>query len=210
MVVIQRRDRVGQQCWPCYRARRGHGRCRRKHGQRRRNGTRCCHRAALSYLNRIEPALQRPITKRAPPRQVASMAPDNSRWSNLWLALRSILWTVLMPGVVAGYIPWRFYGVAHVHLTPLNPVHILALVMLGLGAALLSACIWEFARSGRGTLSPVDPPRELVVRGLYRSVRNPMYLSVTMIVLGEVLLAGSRTLFIYWVVFFSAANLFVI
>jgi len=135
---------------------------------------------------------------------------DNLRWSNLWLALRSILWTLLMPGVVAGYIPWRFFGVARAQLTLVNPVHILALLMRGLGAALLIACIWEFARSGRGTLSPVDPPRELVVRGLYRYVRNPMYLSVTMIVLGEVLLSGSRALFIYWVVFFSAANLFVI
>jgi len=138
------------------------------------------------------------------------MPRDTWRWSNLRLALRSILWTILMPGVIAGYIPWRFFGVAHVHVTFASPVHILALVMLGLGAALLSACIWEFARSGRGTLSPVDPPRELVVRGLYRYVRNPMYLSVTMIVLGEVLLTGSRGLFIYWVVFFSAANLFVI
>jgi protein-S-isoprenylcysteine O-methyltransferase Ste14 len=138
------------------------------------------------------------------------MPPNNWRWSSLWLALRSILWTILMPGVIAGYIPWRFYGVAHVHITLANPVHILAVVMLGLGTAMLSACIWEFARSGRGTLSPVDPPRELVVRGLYRYLRNPMYLSVTMIVLGEVLLAGSRGLFIYWVVFFSAANLFMI
>ena len=130
--------------------------------------------------------------------------------SNILLALRSILWTLLMPGMAAGYIPWRFFGLNHAQLTLTNPVHILSLVMLGLGTALLSACIWEFARSGRGTLSPVDPPRELVVRGLYRYVRNPMYLSVTMIVLGEALLIASRALFIYWMVFFTAANLFVI
>ena len=74
---------------------------------------------------------------------------------------------------------------------------------------LLAACVWEFARTGRGTLSPVDPPRKLVVRGLYRYVRNPMYLSVTAIVLGEVLLTGSRALLIYWALWFFAANLFV-
>jgi protein-S-isoprenylcysteine O-methyltransferase Ste14 len=62
---------------------------------------------------------------------------------------------------------------------------------------LLGTCIWEFARRGRGTLAPVDPPRTLVVQDLYRYVRNPMYLSVTMIVLGEALLTGSRVLLEY-------------
>ena len=50
----------------------------------------------------------------------------------------------------------------------------------------------------------------LVVRGLYRHVRNPMYLSVTLIVLGEVLLTGSRALLGYWAVWFVAVNAFVI
>src|SRR5262249_26139074 len=71
-------------------------------------------------------------------------------------------------------------------------------------------CIWEFARSGRGTLAPMDPPRDLVVRGLYRYVRNPMYLGVTAIILGEALLARSQALVLYWAVWFLAANLFVI
>lgn len=132
------------------------------------------------------------------------------RWSSVGLALRSILWTLLLPGLFAGYLPWRFFGLAQVQPDLRNPVHILALLMIGAGAALLLTCIWEFARSGRGTLAPVDPPRELVVRGLYRYVRNPMYLSVTMIVLGEVLLTGSRGLFVYWAIWFVAVNLFVI
>jgi protein-S-isoprenylcysteine O-methyltransferase Ste14 len=75
---------------------------------------------------------------------------------------------------------------------------------------LLAACIVEFARSGRGTLSPVDPPRRLVVRGLYRYVRNPMYLSVTAIILGESVLARSQALGVYWAVWFLAVNLVVI
>jgi protein-S-isoprenylcysteine O-methyltransferase Ste14 len=59
-------------------------------------------------------------------------------------------------------------------------------------------------------LSPVDPPRHLVVRGLYRYVRNPMYLSVTTIVFGEWLLVRSPALAVYWMVWFAGANLFVI
>jgi protein-S-isoprenylcysteine O-methyltransferase Ste14 len=91
-----------------------------------------------------------------------------------------------------------------------SPGHWLGLAAIGIGVVLLGTCIWEFAHRGRGTLAPVDPPRELVVQGLYRYVRNPMYLSVTVIVLGEVLLSGSRTLLAYWAVWFVAANLFVI
>ena len=130
--------------------------------------------------------------------------------TSIGLALRSILWTALLPGLFAGYVPLRFFGLAHVQLSLSNPVHLLGLLAIALGAALLFTCIWEFARSGRGTLAPVDPPRELVVRGLYRYVRNPMYLSVTVILLGEVLLTGSRALLLYWAVWFGLVNLFVI
>jgi protein-S-isoprenylcysteine O-methyltransferase Ste14 len=131
-------------------------------------------------------------------------------WRGIWLAIRSLAWTVLLPGLFAGYFPWRFFGLAHVQLNLHSPVHLFGLLCIGLGAVLLGSCIWEFARTGRGTLAPVDPPRELVVRGLYRYVRNPMYLSVTLIVLGEFVLTGSRPLLIYWALWFAAANLFVI
>lgn len=110
----------------------------------------------------------------------------------LTLVLRSLLWTILLPGVVAGYVPWRYLGVSQVRLDPSNPLHLLGLLLITIGAALLGACIWEFARRGRGTLSPVDPPKELVVHGLYRYVRNPMYVSVSTIVFGEALLGGAR------------------
>jgi protein-S-isoprenylcysteine O-methyltransferase Ste14 len=129
------------------------------------------------------------------------------RWS---LALRSILWTLLLPGTVAGFIPWRYFGLAHARVDLTNPVDLLALLVIGAGVALLGTCIWEFFSSGRGTLSPVDPPKELVVQGLYRYVRNPMYLAVSTIVLGEALLARSTALLLYWAFFFTAANLFVL
>lgn len=138
------------------------------------------------------------------------MTAHGPRWPAIWLALRSIAWTVLLPGLVAGYLPWRFFGLAHVQLSLRNPVHLLGLLCMGLGAMLLGTCIWEFGRSGRGTLSPVDPPRELVIRGLYRYVRNPMYLSVSLIVLGEFLLTWSRSLLVYWAVWFVVVNVFVI
>ena len=117
---------------------------------------------------------------------------------------------MLLPGVLAGYVPWRYFGLRSVVFDPARPEHWAGVVGIGAGTLFLVVCIVEFARSGRGTLSPVDPPRALVVRGPYRYVRNPMYLAVTLIVLGEVLLTGSRDLFLYWLVWFAAANLFVL
>jgi protein-S-isoprenylcysteine O-methyltransferase Ste14 len=136
--------------------------------------------------------------------------PNRSFWSSAFLAFRSVLWAVLLPGFIAGYVPWTFFGLNRLHLNLRSGQDLGGLFCIALGIALLLSCIWEFARSGRGTLAPVDPPRELVVRGLYRYVRNPMYLSVTIIILGEALLAWSHSLVLYWAVWFLAANLFVI
>jgi protein-S-isoprenylcysteine O-methyltransferase Ste14 len=97
-----------------------------------------------------------------------------------------------------------------VHFTWLDPLHLLGVVFIVLGVGLLAACIWEFAHRDRGTLAPLDPPRQLVVQGLYRYVRNPMYLSVTTIVFGELLLTRSLALLTYWAIWFAAVNLFVI
>ncbi len=138
------------------------------------------------------------------------MSGKNSNWSSAWLAVRSLLWAILLPGVIAGYVPLRFFGLDQVRLDLSRPSDLIGLVCIALGIVLLAACIFEFARTGRGTLSPVDPPPNLVVRGLYRYVRNPMYLSVTAIILGEALVVRSLALAIYWAVWFAAANLFVI
>jgi len=134
-------------------------------------------------------------------------APD---FGSMRLALKSLLWAVLLPGVVAGYVPWRFFGLdqAVIHFT--NVADVAGLSCIGVGSALLAACIVDFAVAGRGTLSPADPPCHLVVLGLYRYVRNPMYLSVTAIVLGETLLIRSPGLAVYWAIWFLCANIFVL
>lgn len=127
-----------------------------------------------------------------------------------WLAVRSIVWALLLPGVVAGYVPWRFFGLGQVSIDLGHPRHLVALGAIGIGAILLISCIVDFARRGRGTLSPFDPPRDLVVRGLYRYVRNPMYLSVALILLGEVLLTRSVPLLEFAGAWFVVVNIFVL
>ncbi len=130
--------------------------------------------------------------------------------ATLGLALRGLLWTLLFPGVVAGYVPWRFFGLRSVVLDVRNPIHWLGVAAIAAGAALLVACIVAFGRHGRGTLSPVDPARHLVVQGLYRYVRNPMYLSVTLIHAGEFLLTRSLGLLAFWAIWFAVVNLFIL
>jgi protein-S-isoprenylcysteine O-methyltransferase Ste14 len=130
--------------------------------------------------------------------------------SSTWLALRSLFWTIAFPGFFAGFVPWQFFGLRDVRVAALGPSQIAALACIGAGVVLLALCIVEFARSGKGTLSPLDPPRTLVVRGLYRYVRNPMYLSVTLIILGEAMLMRSSAMVVYWAIWFIWVNVFVV
>lgn len=126
------------------------------------------------------------------------------------LALRSLLWTLLLPGTVAGYLPWWYFGLREARPEWGRPATWACLGMIAFGVTMLLTCVWDFARSGRGTLSPADPPRTLVVRGLYRYVRNPMYIAVTVVVLGEALLSRSTALGAYAAIWFAFVNAFVL
>lgn len=127
----------------------------------------------------------------------------------LWLAIRSLVWAALLPGVVTGYLPWRYLGLARVHIDWSSPQDLAGALLMAVGAVLLATCIWEFARRGRGTLAPVDPPTQLVVQGLYRYVRNPMYVAVTTILLGELVIVRSTVFLWYLAGWLVAVNLFV-
>lgn len=133
-----------------------------------------------------------------------------SRGADLWLAARSVLWTLLLPGVIGHYVPWRYLGLRDAVFDASDPLHWLAALVIAIGATILGVCIFEFARSGKGTLSPLDAPKVLVVRGLYRYVRNPMYVGVTTVVMGYALLTRTSTMLSYAGVVFVGFNLFVL
>lgn len=120
-----------------------------------------------------------------------------------FLALRSLLFLVLIPGTVAGYIPLRILeGDGGVPRPGLSVGTVLAGALTLFGAAVLLRCVWDFFSAGRGTLAPFDPPRRLVVRGLYRFTRNPMYNGVLAVLAGEAWLFRSTSLLQYAVVMF--------
>jgi protein-S-isoprenylcysteine O-methyltransferase Ste14 len=84
-------------------------------------------------------------------------------------------------------------------------VQVAGLGLLAVGLALFAASLRRFATEGRGTLAPWDPPRELVVRGPYRYVRNPMISGVLLVLLGEALVLRSRA-HLVWACSFFAIN----
>jgi protein-S-isoprenylcysteine O-methyltransferase Ste14 len=104
----------------------------------------------------------------------------------LFLALRAILLLVLIPGMVAVYIPREILRASnHTFVPGVSIPSVLAGCVIVSGAIVLLRCVWDFFASGRGTLAPFDPPKRLVARGLYRFTRNPMYNGVLAVLAGE-------------------------
>ena len=126
------------------------------------------------------------------------------------LLLRSLFFTIVVPGTVTVLVPYLILEDTGEGSVRWGWRAALALVPIALGAAVLLRSIWEFFRRGRGTLAPIDPPKELVVSGLYRYVRNPMYLGVLLILLGEALFFASRALLAYAAVWWLTVHLFVL
>src|ERR1700739_1277498 len=97
--------------------------------------------------------------------------------------LNTILFTIFVPGTVAGYVPYRLADrFAHRASGPLGWV---GFAVLALGAATSFRCAWEFAVRGLGTPAPIAPTKFLVTTALHRYIRNPMYVGVALVIVGE-------------------------
>jgi protein-S-isoprenylcysteine O-methyltransferase Ste14 len=99
----------------------------------------------------------------------------------------------VLPVVVGGVLPWLLLPIDRWRTSGTW----FGLPVLGCGIFVLLWCVRDFYIIGKGTLAPWDPPKRLVVVGLYRIVRNPMYVGVLGVVLGWSLVAGSPLLAIY-------------
>jgi len=114
---------------------------------------------------------------------------------------------VVAPGVVAGLVPWWLTGwipgATYVVLV------IIGWLLVVAGTAALLSSFVRFAVEGRGTPAPVAPTDALVVGGLYRYVRNPMYLAVVAIIVGQALILGRPVLLTYAAVILAMTAAFV-
>jgi protein-S-isoprenylcysteine O-methyltransferase Ste14 len=125
--------------------------------------------------------------------------------------LGSALFFVVAPCIFAGLIPWwmtrwelrpAFFG--------LELTRAIGGLLILAGLPGLVDSFARFALQGLGTPAPIAPTRNLVVTGLYRYVRNPMYVSVLAVILGQALLFGDWRLMVYGAVFWIACHLFVL
>lgn len=129
----------------------------------------------------------------------------------LSLLLRNLFFTILQPGIVAGLIPFLILEdeINNIFAQPWTYQHYLGAIVLLIGFIVMLTCIISFAVNGRGTLSPIDPTKRLVITGLYKFSRNPMYVGVTMILIGEAIFSQSSYLWIYSLFVFVAFNIFI-
>ena len=123
--------------------------------------------------------------------------------------LGSAAFFIVAPGTIAGIIPWmithwRFGEDASFGSGAVGAVLILS------GLAILIECFARFALKGRGTPAPIAAPKDLVISGFYARVRNPMYIAVLLIVLGQSLLFASAALIAYGVTVWFGFLLFVL
>jgi protein-S-isoprenylcysteine O-methyltransferase Ste14 len=125
----------------------------------------------------------------------------------------SAIFLVVAPGTVAVYVPWT---ICHWRLAPpllgLFLFRVIGALAIAAGAPILLDSFARFANQGLGTPAPMAPPRRLVVAGLYRYVRNPMYVAVSLLNFGQGLLFGSVRLLEYglvvWLGFFAFVFLY--
>lgn len=122
------------------------------------------------------------------------------------LAVRAVVAFFTLPCVFAGVVPWL---INEQHWGELGRSR-WGIIPFTAGLLILLEAVREFFTVGRGTLAPWDPPKRLVVAGLYRHVRNPMYVGITLFLLGWTWWAGSQGLLGYTIVLLIAFHLRII
>ncbi|MCG8456937.1 MAG: isoprenylcysteine carboxylmethyltransferase family protein [Holophagales bacterium] len=123
------------------------------------------------------------------------------------LLLKNLLFTLVVPGTVGVYLPLWIAGDRG---PTSGTLLVLAIVLFGAGLTIYGWCVWDFATFGRATPAPVDAPKRLVVRGLYRYTRNPMYLGVLAVISGWALLYRSHQLVLYALGVATMFHLFIV
>jgi len=130
--------------------------------------------------------------------------------TSLWLWFKNLLFTLVVPGFVVGWAPLRWFERRAQWPETLGWRHLAGAGFFTVGAVIYLHCLWLFATRGQGTPAPFDPPKKLVWRGLYKWVRNPMYLGIIALVAGEALFFRSGHIVVYLICLVCAVQLFVV
>ena len=125
----------------------------------------------------------------------------------MWLFLKNLCFTVIVPGTVAVSVPLYAFPRSGVVFPALA---LAGTLLLAVGSLIYLWCVWDFGTTGRGTPAPIDPAKRLVVRGLYAYSRNPMYVGVLSVIFGWALFFGSSSIAIYGACVAGGFHLFVL
>lgn len=123
--------------------------------------------------------------------------------------LETLVFLAIAPATVAGVVPWWIAG-WRMRPPPFTGARALGAILVLAGVAAVLESFARFAIRGLGTPAPVLPPRRLVVSGLYRYVRNPMYVAVLSVIAGQGLLLGDLRVLGYGALVWLAFHLFVV
>jgi protein-S-isoprenylcysteine O-methyltransferase Ste14 len=122
-------------------------------------------------------------------------------------AAGSLVFLLLAPGLTAGLVPWLLTGWESSG--PPAALRVLGVVLIAAGLGVVLEAFGRFVLEGLGTPAPVAPTKQLVVGGLYRHVRNPMYVAVASTIVGQALLLGRPLLLAYAALFLAVTAAFV-
>jgi protein-S-isoprenylcysteine O-methyltransferase Ste14 len=129
----------------------------------------------------------------------------------MFVVVRAITYAALFIGLVLIFVPARILSWSGIVRPDAIEVQQVAGMVIGAaGATVALWCVFTFASIGRGTPAPFDPPRQLVIQGPYRFVRNPMYIGAGLALASAALFYGSLPLLGYTLLFFLATHLFVV
>jgi len=125
--------------------------------------------------------------------------------------LKTLFFVIIGPGSVVVYIPYFLISyVGLIGFSKIDYFQLSGMFLFAAGVAIALWCFYNFIFSGKGTPVPIDPPKHLVVCGLYRYTRNPMYLGILLILGGEALFFESYVMLIYAVCMFCLFQAFII
>jgi len=130
-----------------------------------------------------------------------------------WASLGSLVFFVVAPGTIVGFVPW---WLTHWRVGPplfgIDALRWVGVALIVSGSLPLLSSFARFAWDGLGTPAPIAPPANLVVTGFYRRVRNPIYLALLVILLGEALLFGDERVaawgVLFWLFTFAVVVIF--
>jgi protein-S-isoprenylcysteine O-methyltransferase Ste14 len=127
------------------------------------------------------------------------------------IALKTLLWSLFVPGAVTALGPYLLLS-SRFDSFRINLSHFrfLGLIPIVIGVMIYIWCAWDFTFIGKGTPAPFDPPKELVVKGPYRYVRNPMYVFVALALIGEAILFQTTILVLFAAIAVAVLHLWVV